>query len=97
MTTTAPGRPRCLTRVTVVTVAVFAWARLQPAPGVWDDVWLHRILDLLHRNGIAVDLATATASPPAWLVRAHPEIRPVDARGTWLEIGSRRPGARVRR
>ena len=75
--------------VTVVTVAVFAWARLQPAPGVWDDDWLRRILDLLHRNGIAVDLATATASPPPWLVRAHPEIRPVDARGTRLEIGSR--------
>jgi len=75
--------------ITVVTVAVFAWARLQPAPGEWDDEWLHRILNLLHRNGIAVDLATATASPPPWLVRAHPEIRPVDARGTRLEIGSR--------
>jgi len=75
--------------VTVVTIAVFAWARLQPEPGVWDDRWLHRILDLLHGNGIAVDLATATASPPPWLIRAHPEIRPVDARGTRLEIGSR--------
>ncbi len=75
--------------VTVVTVAVFAWARLQPEPDSWDDDWLRRVLDLLHANGIAVDLATATASPPAWLVRAHPEIRPVDARGTRLEIGSR--------
>lgn len=55
--------------ITVVTVAVFAWARLQPASGEWDDQWLRRILDLLHRNGIAVDLATATASPPPWLVR----------------------------
>jgi len=75
--------------VSVVTVGVFAWARLCPAPGEWDDGWLRRILDLLHANGIAVDLATATASPPPWLVRAHPEIRPVDARGTRLEIGSR--------
>jgi hypothetical protein len=75
--------------VTVLTVAVFPCAGLQPAPGGWDDEWLQRILDLLHRNGIAVDLATATASPPPWLVRAHPEIRPVDARGTRLEIGSR--------
>ena len=75
--------------VTVVTVAVFAWARLRPTPDSWDDGWLRRILDLLHDNGIAVDLATATASPPAWLVRAHPDIRPVDARGTRLEIGSR--------
>ncbi len=75
--------------ITVVTVGVFAWARLRPAADVWDDGWLRRILDLLHTNGIAVDLATATASPPPWLARAHPEIRPVDASGTRLEIGSR--------
>ncbi len=75
--------------VTVVTVGVFSWARLQPAPDGWDDGWLRRILDLLHEGGIAVDLATATASPPPWLARAHPEIRPVDAAGTRLEIGSR--------
>jgi beta-galactosidase len=75
--------------VTVVTVGVFSWARLCPEPDAWDDGWLERILDLLHANGIAVDLATATASPPPWLSRAHPEILPVDARGTRLEIGSR--------
>ncbi len=75
--------------ITVVTVGVFSWARLRPEPDVWDDGWLRRILDLLHANGIAVDLATATASPPPWLARAHPEIRPVDASGTRLEIGSR--------
>ncbi len=75
--------------ITVVTVGVFSWARLRPGPNAWDDGWLHRILDLLHDGGIAVDLATATASPPPWLVRAHPEIRPVDASGTRLEIGSR--------
>ena len=83
--------------VTVVTVAVFAWPRLQPAPGAWDDAWLHRILDLLHGNGIAVDLPTATASPPAWLVRAHPR----SARSTRGEPGwrsaARRPDARARR
>lgn len=47
------------------------------------------MLDLLHEHGIAVDLATATASPPPWLVRQHPEMLPVDARGTRLEFGSR--------
>ena len=31
-----------------------------------------RVLDLLHENGIAVDLATATASPPPWLVTRAP-------------------------
>jgi hypothetical protein len=75
--------------VTVLTVAVVRLGRAAARAGVWDDEWLQRILDLLHRNGIAVDLAIATASPPPWLVRAHPEIRPVDARGTRLEIGGR--------
>ena len=35
-------------------------------------------MDLLHAGGIAVDLATATASPPPWLTTPHPEILPVD-------------------
>ena len=34
-------------------------------------------------------MATATASPPAWLVTAHPEILPVTADGTRLAFGAR--------
>ncbi|MFC6881662.1 beta-galactosidase [Actinomadura yumaensis] len=75
--------------VTMVTVGVFSWARLQPGPDAWDFGWLDRLMDLLHGHGIAVDLATATASPPAWLVRARPEILPVTADGVRLEFGSR--------
>ncbi|MFE9611318.1 beta-galactosidase [Streptomyces sp. NPDC006012] len=75
--------------VTMVTVGVFSWARLQPGPDSWDFDWLDRLLDLLHAHGVAVDLATATASPPAWLVRAHPDILPVTADGVRLEFGSR--------
>jgi beta-galactosidase len=75
--------------VNLVTVGVFSWARLQPAPGELTAGWLDRILDLLADAGIWVDLATATASPPAWLVTAHPEILPVTADGTRLSFGSR--------
>ncbi|MFF3955183.1 beta-galactosidase [Streptomyces sp. NPDC001890] len=75
--------------VTMVTVGVFSWARLQPGPDTWDFEWFDRLLDLLHAHGVAVDLATATASPPAWLVRAHPEILPVTADGVRFEFGSR--------
>ena len=39
------------------------------APGEYDFGWLDRILDLLHEAGIAVDLATPTAAPPAWFFR----------------------------
>jgi len=75
--------------VNLVTVAVFAWSHLQPAPDRWDLDWLERVLDLLDANGIAVDLATATASPPPWFRRVHPEAMPVTETGVRFEIGAR--------
>ncbi|WP_327714878.1 beta-galactosidase [Streptomyces sp. NBC_00490] len=75
--------------VTVVSVAIFSWARLQPGPDDWDFGWLDEVMDLLHAGGIGVDLATATASPPPWLTTAHPEILPVTATGETLWPGAR--------
>lgn len=75
--------------VSLVTLGVFAWAKLQPAPGGLTAGWLDRVLDLLAAAGIQVDLATATASPPAWLVTAYPEILPVTADGRRLAFGAR--------
>src|SRR5215218_3373998 len=75
--------------VNLVTVGVFGWARLEPRPGEYDSGWLDRVLDLLHGAGIAVDLATATASPPPWLARLDPESLPVRADGVRLWPGSR--------
>ncbi|NHI15868.1 beta-galactosidase [Microbacterium excoecariae] len=75
--------------VDVVSVAIFSWAKLQPAPGVWDFAWLDEVIDLMHANGIGVDLATATASPPPWLTMAHPEVLPVTAEGHVLSQGAR--------
>ena len=75
--------------VNLVTVGVFSWTRLQPGPGELTAGWLDRVLDMLADAGIWVDLATATAAPPAWLIAAHPEILPVTADGTRLAFGSR--------
>ncbi|MFS1299432.1 beta-galactosidase [Streptosporangium longisporum] len=75
--------------VNMVSVGIFSWARLQPAPDRWNFGWLDRVLDLLHEGGVAVDLATATASPPPWLTHAHPEILPVDHEGRRLHHGGR--------
>ncbi|GAB3006028.1 beta-galactosidase [Saccharothrix stipae] len=75
--------------VNLVSVAIHAWALLEPRPGEFDFGWLDRLLDLLHGAGIAVNLATPTVVPPAWLYRSHPEIRPVTRDGTELERGSR--------
>ncbi len=75
--------------VTLVTVGVFSWARYEPEPGARDMAWMDRVLDLLHEGGIAVDLATPTASPPPWLGHRHPETLPQTADGTRLLYGSR--------
>ncbi len=75
--------------VTVATVGVFSWAMLEPRPGRFELDWLDSVLDLLHEGGIAVDLATATASPPPWLARRHPETLPQQADGTRLWPGGR--------
>lgn len=76
-------------QVNLVTVGVFSWALLEPAPGVHSWAWLDDVLDRLARAGIAADLATATASPPAWLSRAHPEMLPVTREGATLWPGAR--------
>ncbi|HEX9040797.1 MAG TPA: beta-galactosidase [Trebonia sp.] len=75
--------------VNLVTVGVFSWSRLQPAPGELTAGWLDRVLDLLAEAGIDVDLATGTASPPPWLVTAYPEILPVTVDGQRLAPGAR--------
>jgi len=75
--------------VTVVTVGVFSWALLEPEEGRFEFGWLTEVLDLLHANGIAVDLATATASPPAWLSHRYPQTLPRGADGTVLWPGGR--------
>ncbi|PZG08834.1 beta-galactosidase, partial [Micromonospora craterilacus] len=66
-------------RVNLVTVGVFAWSRLEPAPGRYTFDWLDQVLDLLHTGGIRVALATPTASPPPWFSLAHPGALPVTA------------------
>ncbi|MFF7646679.1 beta-galactosidase [Streptomyces canus] len=75
--------------VNMVSVNIFAWALLEPREGEYDFSRLDRILALLHEHGIAADLATPTAAPPAWFFRAHPEALPVDKDGRRLSYGSR--------
>ena len=75
--------------VTMVSLGIFAWSRIQPAEGVFDFEWLDTVIDLLHEGGIAVDLATATASPPPWATEAYPQMLPRDENGAVYWPGSR--------
>ena len=75
--------------VNIVSLGIFSWALLEPRDGEWDFSWLDDIMALLHENGVDVALATATASPPAWLTTAHPEVLPQTEDGTILWPGGR--------
>ena len=76
--------------VNIVTLGVFSWQKLEPRDGHWDWAWLDEIIALLSDAGIAITLATPTAAPPNWLLRAHPEILPLDS-----DLVAQHPGGRL--
>lgn len=76
-------------KVNYVSLNIFGWVNIQPSEDVFDFTFLDEMLELLHKNQIGVDLANGTASPPAWLVKKHPEILPITINGTPLVHGSR--------
>ncbi|NGO09077.1 beta-galactosidase [Streptomyces sp. HC44] len=75
--------------VSMVTAGIFSWAKVEPRPGEYDFTWFDRVMDNLAGAGVAVCLATMTASPPPWLSRLHPEILPETADGRRMWPGGR--------
>jgi beta-galactosidase len=75
--------------VNLVSLGIFSWALLEPAEGEYDFSLLDKAIALLHENGIKVDLATATASPPPWFSHRYPHTLPVDANGVRRSFGAR--------
>jgi beta-galactosidase len=75
--------------VNLVSIGIFSWSMLQPRENVFCFDWLDELMDLLAEHGIFANLATATASQPAWLSRAYPEVLPADEYGRRLSYGSR--------
>lgn len=86
--------------VNFVSIGIFSWALLQPNKDTYDLAWLDRLMDLLAEHGIYADLATATASPPAWMAVQFPNTLPVDENGARYAHGSRQhycPNSKVYR
>jgi beta-galactosidase len=75
--------------VSMATVGVFSWARIQPAEGEFDFDWLDRVLGLLDDGGIKACLATATASPPPWATTNYPAMLTQTREGATRWPGSR--------
>jgi beta-galactosidase len=76
--------------IAFVRIGEFAWSRYEPQRGRFDWGWLDRAMDTLGKAGLKIVLGTPTATPPKWLMDAHPEIAPVDEQGRVRGHGSRR-------
>lgn len=73
-----------------VRIGEFAWSRYEPKRGVYEWDWLKRALDLIHAAGLKAIVGTPTATPPHWLIKAHPEVLARGPDGQKRGFGSRR-------
>ena len=76
--------------LTLVRIAEFAWARMEPVRGRFEWGWLDRAVTVLADAGLQVILGTPTATPPAWMTQEFPAMMHVDANGRARKHGSRR-------
>ena len=75
--------------VTTVTLGVFSWANLEPSEGNYNFDWLDEVMQGLEERELSIDLANATASPPAWVGKKYPDTRFTDQYGIVRSHGGR--------
>ena len=78
-----------LAHVNSATVGIFAWGMLEPEEGVYNFEWMDKLLDMLHKNGKDVILATPSGARPNWLAQKYPEVLRVEESGIRNEYGVR--------
>lgn len=78
-----------LAHIDIVTLNVFSWASLQPDEDTYSFEKLDKIMDMVHRNGLKVCLATSTAVHPAWMARKYPDILRTEFYGMKRKFGGR--------
>ncbi len=61
-----------------VTLGVFSWSMLEPEDGVYDFLWLDKVINNLYENGIYTILATPSGARPVWLTHKYPEVSRVE-------------------
>jgi len=76
--------------ISVIRIAEFSWAILEPTEGVYDFSLFHKAMDLAHEYGLKVILGTPTATPPAWLTHKYPEVLNANVNGELYHHGLRR-------
>ncbi|KGE18689.1 beta-galactosidase [Paenibacillus wynnii] len=69
------------TGINVVRIAESTWSTHEPQNGVFDFSSVDRVLDAMHAAGIEVIVGTPTYAVPTWLVKEHPDVLAVTAKG----------------
>lgn len=72
-----------------VRLAEFAWVKMEPRAGQFEFEWLIKAIDVLQKYGIKSVIGTPTATSPAWLCSAHPQILRVNEDEQRVRFGNR--------
>lgn len=76
--------------ISVIRIAEFAWSKIEPRESEYDFSFFDRFLELCLEKEIKVIFSTPTATPPAWLTEAHPEVLNARIDGVLYRHGSRK-------
>lgn len=74
----------------VIRIAEFGWAIMEPEEGTFCFDLFDRALDAAHAHGLQVIMGTPTATPPAWLTHRYPEVLNASSEGVLYRHGMRR-------
>ena len=72
-----------------VSLGIFAWAALEPQEGRFEFGWLDRVMELLERSRVVINLATPGGAKPGWMAHRYPETLRVDRERRRLLWGGR--------
>ena len=73
----------------VIRIGEFAWCRMEPVENQYDFSYFDGVIAMARKKGLQVILGTPTATPPAWLIRKHPDILSQFEGGTPRAFGGR--------
>ncbi len=73
-----------------IRVGEFAWHLIEPVEGTFDFSFFDRVIEKAKAKGLTVVYGTPTATFPAWLHHAYPEILSRDSAGVTRTFGGRR-------
>ncbi|MCE5258830.1 MAG: beta-galactosidase, partial [Chloroflexi bacterium] len=76
--------------INLVRMGEFAWSLYEPQEGIYHWEWLEQAIATLAAHGIHTVLGTPTATPPAWMCQAYPEIMVCERNGRRVTFGERR-------